>query len=321
MQREPKYSNAQERTSAPLTYDHESITGAYSNPTGEESLGYSGTVDFIFCDHTTPSNIGRALELARVANPDIVAIETPGLSREHKADLEQEMNRIIRGATQIPHMLPGYSDLDFLYQNICNNLYGSGATIKLIDIDEEDPRFQTIIEPANEALLEWIDAEHNESPEAEKLYDRFTDAYALSNVLRENIMTEQIKHIIAENPDQKVAVVLGSAHTPVHHEVSKAISSARQFVSVPTIEPWEQRERMRYPKSTQDTRAKGHALRQEQKAQHRPSQLKKTFSQNTTDNVHDTLIEDSGPHDITTIGNLALQNTEDKIDDALSIAP
>lgn len=247
--RPPKYGTRRPMVDRPVLYRPDNHKSEYSAPSTEKRIDFNGTVDFIFSEHT-PGNLSHSLELVQETNPGIIAIESPGITEEERIQAEAEINRIIHAAAPHAIMTQGFNQLATHHQTIASALFGSEATIKLIDINSDDPDFVAIVAPALEAETESIRNEDDPS-----LYNQYIELYARSNAFRESLMTEQITEILLDNPDKNVAVLLGAAHTPVHHAISQIAPSARIFDPEPRSKPWATGEKMTYPDATKDIRA------------------------------------------------------------------
>lgn len=194
-----------------------------SHPTGERAILNGSSIDFIFSIHTLP-NMPRIFKAIRASNPNIVAIEMPGLEPPRKAEIEQRINQAIRDSQNAPmQSTESYQQLGGLSQIICSELDGVDTNVSLIDVDINHPAMAHY-RLASRALDIFA------CNKTEDEYVEYINQTAQFNAMREAVMATQLEALAENNSGAKIAVLTGAVHTPMYHEVAQVVPSARRFI-------------------------------------------------------------------------------------------
>lgn len=189
--------------------------------------------NFVLSDHTVENADGICDGLA---GSDIIAWEAEGApSQEARANT----NALLSGALAdnapnkaVVQAIDYLEDCeDWLLLKVVERFKGTGKRIELIDINADDERYDDLVtgyrskQRAFEAALQ-SGAKNDELRHLLSGYIR-TTASMLQG--RDLIMAEQLRALGAENPGSNVGVMVGAAHTGIHHAIAKDARTTRVF--------------------------------------------------------------------------------------------
>lgn len=194
-----------------------------SHSTGERAINNGSSIDFVFAVHSIP-NMPRIFEAVRDTNPDIVAIEMPGLEAAKRAETQQKINQTIVESKDVRvRATRPYHQLGRLPQIICEELEMQDVSVSLIDVDADHPSLVH-----HKIATRALEVFHQSKQQAD--YTEYIYQYAQANRMREEVMTTQLEGLVGNNPGAKIAVVTGALHTPLYHNLAKVVPTSRRFV-------------------------------------------------------------------------------------------
>lgn len=204
-------------------------------PTSKKSIQFEresqptpGELYFIFCNHAY-ENYQRIIDAIERARPDIVAMELAGETDLARSDMESEVNAQLRGND--PGEFAG--DIGWLEEDMIARLKGTGIRYVAIDADA-DSEADKLVSQASQHRKGY-EQYHNDTSPAAAVFRRhyaeqYIDATVRGDVIREDVMADQLEAIADANPGQRIAVVVGMIHDNIAHEIADDIPVSSVYV-------------------------------------------------------------------------------------------
>jgi hypothetical protein len=200
---------------------------------------------FLFWEHIK-KNASRVAE--EVRDCDVIAMELAGVTPEWRQQLGQAATTFVSSTASASErrkagkFLKQNSDVFRAGPAVLSKLKGSDKRIVYIDMDSEDSRgtstlHNDLLEDSNlatERFKRLVKNSKKPSPDDRRSFTDMVAANARSDAAREELLVSQIDHLVQSDvgTDERIGILLGAAHTPVFHKLSRRIASERKFIGV-----------------------------------------------------------------------------------------
>jgi hypothetical protein len=226
------------------------ITDVASVPQNESRLGSDSRFKFVYWEHIAANS---AEAVAQLADCNVIGLELVGLlSKEEAISWGRSMTTLLSSTATIKERGEALRAVG-QYETSCRQesaiiaaFLGTDKRVVALDIRSDDPQY-TLNEEANKAADDYEGAAFNDCPStAVKQYLKdYLSAEAACSIYREDLLETQLDDL-ARTIDEgsKIGVVMGAAHTPVFHQISRRYPSERVFIG--GDEPIHKGQRFRY---------------------------------------------------------------------------
>lgn len=225
---------------SPLPLSEEVVAGVCTDAEAArpETDSHEVEVRFVFWEHVR-GNVKTAVRL--VEDSDVVALEFVGFKNSAKrAAFEAYATKYISTDTspeekrKAERYLRRNGDRSGVCKTLLDGLQGSNKQIVTVDVNRDDDEYGPVKDSMRqESRLRRSLERHASNARIGKRMRESSASVAASSGLREELVAEQVKALMEQyaGTGARIAVLLGAAHTPVHHALAASYPNiSRVFI-------------------------------------------------------------------------------------------